>query len=370
MEERQKIPLLRPEIFNPSDAFELILEANEKGRLSNFGPIYEQAAKTLSTMYSTPQFSTYPRHAVLTKSGTDAIKLALQQTLPRGSRVGVPDYTHIGAFNAVIAAGMRPVIIACRLRAMGPCLKTFMRYENEFDALIVSSCFGYCVDFEAYDYIAGKLSKPVIYDLAGGVGMLAPTVHPICFSFHATKNLSIGEGGAVLFKDKEAMLGAQRLANFDVDTTDGSILSPWGYNAKMDEVHAAFLLVALQSFEEAVIAKARVREQTINLYQNVTGIPLPGDRHMIARNGMPSLCVIFGIEHPELLAYRLKELDIESKPYYPLLSRIPSIRANFPVYGETESAFSTALALPSCVNSEEITVVMEELKQYLGSDGL
>ena len=73
-------------------------------------------------------------------------------------------------------------------------------------------------------------------------------------SFHATKPFAIGEGGAVFSRDPDVVAEISRTANFAFDS-ERRPQSPWGINAKLDELHAATALAVLDGFDGALAAR-------------------------------------------------------------------------------------------------------------------
>lgn len=67
------------------------------------------------------------------------------------------------------------------------------------------------------------------------------------FSFHATKIIGAGEGGAIVTHDKAEANEYRKMSNFGIDP-DG-ISRSWGTNAKMSEYNAAVGLAALDCFD-------------------------------------------------------------------------------------------------------------------------
>ncbi|HHX36357.1 MAG TPA: dTDP-4-amino-4,6-dideoxygalactose transaminase [Clostridiaceae bacterium] len=149
-------------------------------------------------------------HFLLTTSGTDALELAsLLFDLSPGDEVIVPSFTFSSTVNAFLLRGAVPVF--CDMRR-----DTFNMDEQLIESLITPKTRAiYVVHYAGIpcemDYInalAAEYDLVVIEDAAQAVGSyykgrVAGTLTGYgCYSFHATKNYAMGEGGALGLDDK------------------------------------------------------------------------------------------------------------------------------------------------------------------------
>lgn len=327
---------------------------SELGVWSNFGPVHEKCILELN--------KTMGRYCLPVTSGTTAIEVALKVLLPRGARVLLPDFTHSGTILAVVAAGCIPVLGPVDKKTWTLDLEAIARYPSCFDAMIVVSPFGYKVNFQAYEGLAKDLAKPIVYDLAGAWGKFPETLWPVCYSFHATKNFSIGEGGAVTFGCHSELKKAKQLANFGT-LPDRSINGLRGGNYKIDEIRAAMILHQLQRHKE-ITQRIAAKRSVLSFYQfELSKYCTP---HSLAARGTPSLCVLGGVKKAEKIEQRAAEFGISCKRYYPLLSRMYHLQSVQRI-GASEEFFENCLALPSDVTKEEMQRVVEFVK--LVADG-
>ncbi|MBE1531270.1 DegT/DnrJ/EryC1/StrS family aminotransferase [Actinomadura algeriensis] len=151
-------------------------------------------------------------HVVAVASCTTALELSLRALgLPPGSAVLTPSLTFCGAINAILHAGHRPVLVDIDEDTLVPSPRTVAAAAGRVAAaaMIVQNQGGYPVDVAALADAAGLDRTRVIEDAAHGPGA-ARDGAPVgsaslaaCFSFYATKNMPIGEGGAVASGDRE-----------------------------------------------------------------------------------------------------------------------------------------------------------------------
>jgi dTDP-4-amino-4,6-dideoxygalactose transaminase len=153
------------------------------------------------------------RHVVAVSSATAAIEIALRaHHLPRGASVLTPSLTFCGAVAAIVDAGLRPVLVDVDAATLLPTPATVAAAAQRAgrpDAMIIQHMGGYPADVPELAAAAGLAVSQVVEDAAHGLGAelrgtpVGGTSHAACFSFYATKNLPIGEGGAIATDDDD-----------------------------------------------------------------------------------------------------------------------------------------------------------------------
>lgn len=202
-------------------------------------------------------------------SGTASIQIALKLLdIQPGDRVIIPTVTFVSAAICVINAGAVPVFcdVLPETCNIDPAHAASLK-DSRTRAVIPVHLAGYPVDIPELRRMVGDI--PVIEDCAHGAGSYLEGRHVGtsgevgCFSFHAVKNLSMGEGGALVTADREMAERARRLRwlGIDRDTWDRSTIerSYWweyslhepGLNCHMNDIHAAIGLVQLAKLEKA-----------------------------------------------------------------------------------------------------------------------
>ena len=148
-------------------------------------------------------------HTVAVSSCTAAIQLALAGFgLPPGAPVLTPTLTFCGAVQAIVHAGLRPVLVdtdEATLTVSAEGVAKAARHGAA--AMVIQHMAGYPVDGAELAEAAGIPNGNVVEDAAHGLGATVGG-RPVgsfsragCFSFYATKNLPIGEGGAITTTD-------------------------------------------------------------------------------------------------------------------------------------------------------------------------
>jgi len=200
--QRVAIPFNRP--FVADKEYEYIREAIRNGHISGDGPFTRRCEALLQEV-------TGCKRALLTTSCTDALEMSalLLDTQP-GDEVIVPSFTFVSTVNAFVLRGATPRFVDIRA-------DTLNLDESRLEELITPATkaivpvhyAGVGCDMEAILDIAARHGIAIVEDNAQGLfgryrsknlgtfGSLAT------LSFHETKNISCGEGGALLINDAE-----------------------------------------------------------------------------------------------------------------------------------------------------------------------
>jgi dTDP-4-amino-4,6-dideoxygalactose transaminase len=199
--------------------------------------------------------------------------VALRAALGAGTtrrEVIVPSYTYIASVSAILWTGLVPVFVdvASDHWHLDPDeLESALRErEGRVGAVLACSTFG-CAPprmvRSAWEQACRRAGVPLIVDSAAGFGSRDELGQPLggqgvaeVFSFHATKPLAVGEGGAVLCSDPTLSERIARQTKFGLDAERALADEP-GLNAKMSEIHAAAALAALDDFDGVLEARAQ-----------------------------------------------------------------------------------------------------------------
>ena len=207
-------------------------------------------------------------HVVCVNSGTAALHLALMSLgLKVGSEVLVQSLTYIASFQAITAAGLKPV--ACEV-VPSSCtidIKDAEKKITDRTKVIMPVHYASRVGNldEIYEF-AQKYNLRIIEDAAHAFGTtykgkkIGSFGDIVCFSFDGIKNITSGEGGAVVTnddmvaqfimdtrllgvqRDTEKRYAGQRSWEFDV--------THQGYRYHMSNLFAAIGMVQLERFEK------------------------------------------------------------------------------------------------------------------------
>lgn len=351
------LPLVRPLLPPMPEIERWLAGARATGQWSNFGFAWREAINKLDKYTG--------KYNALVHNGTSAIELAARHWFKPCCRVVIPDFTHAGTLQAVVRAGMIPILAPVNKSTWTLDFDVLTKNLKEYDALIVVSPFGYYVDFEKYDDFARVNKKRIIYDLAGAWGM--PTVateNPCTFSLHATKNFSCGEGGIITLAEESLRERIRASSNFDT-LPDRSIASIDGGNYKIDEFKAAIVCAHMDNHQE-IEKRISDKKSAISFYENLLGeLCAPHELHLHP-DAAPSLCVLAGLPANKLEASKQKT-RLDCRQYYKLLSSMPELNKVKRI-GVSGSYFETCAALPSDCKDYELDWAVEVLRKFIRGD--
>lgn len=149
---------------------------------------------------------TKTKKALITTSGTSALEMvALLANIQPGDEVIMPSYTFVSTANAFVLRGAKIVFVDIRPDTMNIDEKLIEAAVTEKTKAIVPVHYGgVSCEMDTICNIAKRHNLVVIEDAAQGVmsfynGRALGSIGDFgCYSFHETKNYSMGEGGAVL----------------------------------------------------------------------------------------------------------------------------------------------------------------------------
>lgn len=232
------------------------------------------------------------RAVVCVNTGTAALHLALQACgIGPGDEVLVPTLTYVASFQAISATGAIPV--ACDV-TRDNCSLDVMDARRHLTArtraimpVHYASAPG---DLDGVYELAGEHGLRVVEDAAHAFGCtrrderIGARGDVICFSFDGIKNITSGEGGAVVTadadvaervrdarllgvrQDTERRYAGERSWEFDV------VEQGWRYH--MSDLMAAIGRVQLNRFDEFAEARVRAASRYVELLADVSGIRL------------------------------------------------------------------------------------------------
>lgn len=190
--------------------------------------------------------------AVAVSSCTAAIELSLRALRLRpGTPVLTPTLTFCGAVQAIVHAGLQPVLVDVdeATLTLDPETVAAAATRARPGAMVLQHHAGFPSAVPELTEAAGLAPWAVVEDAAHGlgamvgeraVGTLSGTT---CFSFYATKNLPIGEGGAITTADPSVAEALRRARQHGMSHDAWGRYGPsgsWQYTVGMDGLKANF----------------------------------------------------------------------------------------------------------------------------------
>ena len=248
-----RIPFNRP--TTAPAASRTVAEALSSGRLSGNGPFTRRCEAALERV-------TGATRVLLTNSCTAALEMSaiLLDGAP-GDEVIVPSFTFVSTANAFATHGFRPVFADCRADTLNIDERSIERLITPRTRAIVAMHYGgVACEMDQILEIAARHRLTVIEDNAHGLfgrykGRALGTFGAVATqSFHETKNLTCGEGGALLINDsaliERAEIAREKGTNrsrFFRGQVDKYTWVDVGSNYLCSELQAALLFAQLEA---------------------------------------------------------------------------------------------------------------------------
>lgn len=256
------IPFNKPHLSGHE--LKYITKAHQKGQLAGDGSYSKLCHKWLEQ-------NTLCQKALLTHSCTAALEMAAMLIdLKTGDEVIIPSYTFVSTANAFALRGAVPIFADIRPDTLNMDEKVIESLITPRTKAIVPVHYaGVACSMESIVDLANKYNLIVIEDAAQGIvakykGTPLGSIGTFgCLSFHETKNIHCGEGGALMVNDKRYIERAEIIrekgtnrSKFFRGQVDKYRWVDMGSSYLPGELSAAFLLAQLNHAE--VITKKRL----------------------------------------------------------------------------------------------------------------
>jgi dTDP-4-amino-4,6-dideoxygalactose transaminase len=218
--------------------------------------------------------------ALLTTSCTHALEIAAYLCgIKDGDEVIMPSYTFSSTANAFVGRGAKIVFVDIRPDTMN-IDETLIEYAitEKTRAIVPMHYAGVSCEMDTINEIAKKHNLFVVEDAAQGVmseykGKAPGTLGDFgCYSFHDTKNYSMGEGGALLIRDPKNIESAEIIrekgtnrSRFFRGEIDKYSWINWGSSYLPSEINAAYLWSQLEIADEINNARLDIWKQYYEL---------------------------------------------------------------------------------------------------------
>ena len=349
---------------------------------------------------------------VCLNSATASIEMTLRILgIGEGDEVILPAYTYTATCSAVCHVGATPILIDSQKTTEE------MDYELMADAItektkviIPVDIAGILCDYDKiFEIVESKkdLFNPnsklqeifnriiVVADCAHGFGAVKDNKKAgtfadfTCFSFHAVKNLTTAEGGAVTWKnhqglDNECLYEDYQIYSLHGQTKDAfqknsgsweyDILIP-GYKCNMTDIQAGIGLVQLQRYDSLLKRRHEIIEKYNNAFKDYPVLlqnhetdnsKSSGHLYLIRINGI-------GLDERNEIILKMAERGISTNVHYkplPLLTAYKNLGFDIEDYPNAYNLFENEISLPlySKLTNQEVDYIIENfidvLKDY------
>lgn len=327
---------------------QLINETLDRNWLTNNGPLLQQFEKQIAEHCGV-------KHCIAMANGTFALQAAIRACKLTGEVI-VPSFTFVATAHALTWQEIRPVFCD-----VDPVTHTLNPAEverlitPETTGIIGVHLWGHPCDTIGLQEIADRHGLTLMYDAAhafgcgSAEGLIGKFGRCEVFSFHATKFLQSGEGGAIVTNDDELAEQIRYMRNFGFRRSDdvGSV----GINGKMNELSAAMGLTSLASMKEFVATNRRNMQAYRNELETIPGVNLyqtPVDQPSNFQYVVALIDAASPLSRDELVCALHAENVMARRYFYPGVHRLDAYidqqHATMPV---TDSLSDQVLILPT-----------------------
>ena len=363
--------------------FEYMRQAVEQEKICGDGPFTKKCSEKIEAMTGTAK-------CLLTTSCTHATELAaLLADIKPGDEVIMPSYTFVSTANAFVLRGATAVFVDIRPDTMNIDEKLIEDAVTERTRAIAPVHYaGVGCEMDAIMDIAKRHHLMVIEDAAQGI-MASYRGKPLgtfgefgCFSFHETKNLSMGEGGALLIRDEKYIEDAEIFREKGTDRSkyfrgqvDKYRWQNYGSSYLPSDMNAAYLYAQLELTEEITQARMDRWKQYWELLLPLAEagkIELPYIPEYCSHNAHMFYIKTKNLEERSRLDSFLKEKEILPASHYVPLHSAPAGLKFGRFHGEdryTTKESERLLRLPMfySLRAEQAEYIAEQVKKFYAS---
>jgi dTDP-4-amino-4,6-dideoxygalactose transaminase len=350
-----------------------VLKVLDKGRLGMGDEVCEFEKKIKHYLQT-------DMDVVCVNTGTSALHLALCiLELKIGDEVLVPSLTYIASYQAISATGAKPV--SCEVLPNTLFLDVEDARKKITQKTKVIMPIHYASNSKGMDEIyklAEEYNLRIVEDAAQSFGskrngrLIGVKGDIICFSFDGIKNITSGEGGAILSSDKEFIQKVQdgRLLGVEKDTIKRySGQRSWdfdvsiqGFRYHMSNIMAAIGIVQIDRIEEFRVKRQNIAKKYIKELKNIEEV---GFLDFNFNEILPHIFVIKVKNRDELREYLMSN-NIESGVHYKPNHFLFKYKLDYelPV---TEKIYKEILTLPchfDLTDEEQSFIVMKVMEFY------
>lgn len=317
---------------------------------------------------------------VCVNTGTSALHLALQACgVGRGDEVLVPSITYVASFQAIAATGAQPIACDIDMNNGSISLSDLERKITMRSKAIMHVHYASHVGDRSGIYqIANTYGLRVVEDAAhsfGGLNEVGQIIGSegdvLCFSFDGIKNITCGEGGAIVSSDSEIIEKARdlRLLGVKKDTDNryngkrswDFEVSDQGWRYHMSNINAAIGREQLKKIEHFT----HKRRNLVNFYiECLSDVPvkiLDLNYNNICPHILP---VLVNRGQRDQLRKYLLDLNIETGIHYKPNHLLSRFRSDGCTQAERFGMMALSLPLHCYLTYDDIARITESMKTF------
>ena len=224
------------------------------------------------------------KYCVSVNSGTDALLFALSQVgLKKNDEIITPSHTYVASVSAINHVGAVPIFVDIEEDFNIDPKAIEKKISKKTKAIMVVHLNGRSCDMRPIMKIAKKYKLKIIEDAAQAFGAKYDGKYvgnfgfAAAFSLHPMKNLSVpGDGGFLTTNNKKVYEKILLLRDHGRKKKNGKETREcYGFNSRLDNLHAAIALVKLKYFFKWVKKRNEIANNYSKKLQHIKEIILP-----------------------------------------------------------------------------------------------
>jgi len=333
------------------------------------------------------QFAAYvgAKHAIALNSATAALHLSLQLAEVTGKEVITTSMTFVSTNHAILYNGGIPVFVDIEADTLNiDTAKIESAITSKTRAIVCVHYGGHACNLDAIHVLAKKHNLIVIEDAAHADGSdyrgkkIGSLSDLTCFSFHAVKNLTTGEGGMITTNNDDwaEHLKKLRWLGISKSTFDRSIVGEkydWyydveevGWKCHMSDINAAIGIVQLRKLDDMNNRRRNVRDRYNLELKEISWIELPVEKEYTRSASHNYVIKVDNEASRNGLIAHLRAQNIATGVHYipnHLYEIYAPYRRSLPI---TEEVWRRIITLPLYpdMTDEEFVRVVEAIKNF------
>lgn len=351
------------------------------------------------------------QRAVCLNSATAGLELILRVLgIGKDDEVIVPAYTYTASASVINHVGAKIVFVDCAKDSFEMDYDQIEKYINKnTKAIIAVDLAGIIANYEKLYEIAEKNKdkfepKSDLQKAIGRIAIIADGAHSLgamkngkmsgnvadftSFSFHAVKNLTTAEGGAVTWKQNQALNNDELYKQFmllalhgqNKDALDKTKLGNWeydikiaGYKCNMTDIMAAIGIAQLKRYPELLKRRKEIIDRYNEGLKSSNVKVLDHYTEKACGSGHLYLMRVNGIneEKRNEIIEKLAELGIPTNVHYkplPMMTAYKDLGFNIEDYPNAYDMYKNEITLPlhTLLEDEQVNYIVDNVEKVLG----
>lgn len=397
---------MKPIPFSPPDITDLeiqeVVDTLKSGWITT-GPKTKLFENQIATFCGT-------QRAVCLNSATAGLELILRVLgIGKDDEVIVPAYTYTASASVINHVGAKIVFVDCAKDSFEMDYDQIEKYINKnTKAIIAVDLAGIIANYERLYEIAEKNKekfepKSDLQKAIGRIAIIADGAHSLgamkngkmsgnvadftSFSFHAVKNLTTAEGGAVTWKQNQALNNDELYKQFmllalhgqNKDALDKTKLGNWeydikvpGYKCNMTDIMAAIGLAQLKRYNALLARRREIIEKYNNAFKDLNVQVLEHYNENRKSSGHLYLMRLIGKNEEERNATinKLAQQGVPTNVHYkplPMMTAYKNLGYDIKNYPNAYEMYKNEITLPlhTLLTDDEIDYIIEKVKEEL-----